>query len=317
MRGELDPGCAALIRAIRASGAPPTHALAPEQARAVMRDRRSFTQRASTAAVQALDMPASMDGLSFAVRIYRPDGAPPDQPLPALVYYHGGGWVMGDCDVFDATLRDLCAQSEAVIVSVDYRLAPEHRFPAPLDDAWAALRWTRQQAATMGIDPSRLAVGGDSAGGNLATVVAMLDRDAGGAPLSLQLLVYPVTDLRCASPSYHEPQDRQLMTAETMHWFIGHYLAEPGQRDDWRASPLLRPDLEGLPPALVMTAGFDPLRDEGRAYADRLSAAGVPTQYLCFERQIHGFFTMTRITSEADLAVSLAATSLRRAWATR
>ena len=160
-------------------------------------------------------------------------------------------------------------------------------------------------------------MGGDSAGGNLATVVAMLDRDAGGAPLSFQLLVYPVTDLRCASPSYHEPQDRQLMTAETMHWFIGHYLAEPGQRDDWRASPLLRPDLQGLPPALVMTAGFDPLRDEGRAYADRLSAAGVPTQYLCFERQIHGFFTMTRITSEADLAVSLAATSLRRAWATR
>lgn len=317
MRGELDPGCAALIRAIRESGAPPTQALEPEQARAVMRDRRSVTQRISTAAVQAHDRHASIEGLSFPVRIYRPDGAAPGQALPALVYNHGGGWVMGDRDVFDATLRDLCALSAAVIVSVDYRLAPEHRFPASLEDAWAALRWTRREAAALGIDPARLAVGGDSAGGNLATVTAMLDHDAGAAPLSFQLLVYPVTDLRCASPSYQEPKDRQLMTAETMHWFIGHYLSDPGQREDWRASPLLRQDLGGLPPALVLTAGFDPLRDEGRAYADRLSAAGVPTQYLCFERQIHGFFTMTRITPEADLAVSLAASALRQAWGMR
>ena len=316
MRGELDPGCAALIRAIRESGAPPTQALSPAQARAVMRDRRAATQLASTARVSAQDWNADIDGLSMPVRVYRPEAAASGVLLPALVYYHGGGWTIGDLDVFDATLRDLCEQAGAVVVSVDYRLGPEHRFPAAVDDAWAALRWTRREARALGIDVARLAVGGDSAGGNLATVTALLDRDAGAPPLSFQLLVYPVTDLRAGSASYQEPKDRQLMTAETMHWFIGHYLADDSQREDWRASPLLHPHLAGLPPAMVITAGFDPLRDEGRAYADRLSAAGVPTQYLCFERQIHGFFTMTRITSEAALAVALSAAALRRAWVT-
>jgi acetyl esterase len=314
MRGILDPGCAAFLRAIRLAGAVPPHALAPAQARALMRERRGATQLSSQALVAAEDRTARAGNVAVPVRVYRPAGIGTETDLPALVYYHGGGWTMGDLEVFDAMLRELCAQSQAAVVSVDYRLAPEHRFPAALDDACAALRWVQDCASDLGIDASRVAVGGDSAGANLATVVAGINVDHARPQLCFQLLIYPVTDVRGQTRSYDEPDDGHLMTAQTMRWFIDNYLDEAARHGDWRVSPLLRTSLSGLPPALVITAGFDPRRDEGRAYADRLSEAAVPTEDLCFERQFHGFFTMTRVSSEASLAISVAALALKRAF---
>lgn len=314
LRGNLDLDCADLIRRIRTSGAPPTELLSPQQAREVMLDRRSTTQLQSRAETSSSDHQVTHDGCTFLVRIYRPLFVAAEKPLPTVLYFHGGGWIMGDLDVYDATLRELCTRSGGMVVSVHYRLAPENTFPAAIDDASAALRWIRRVGSSIGADSRRIAIAGDSAGGNIATVAALLERDAGSEPLAFQLLIYPVTDLLMSSQSYLESSDHQLMTAETMRWFIENYVPNARHRSDWRASPLLCDDLTGLPPTLIVAAGFDPLREEGRRYADRLSLAGVSTRYICFERQIHGFFTMSRITPEASLAVDLAAAALRDAW---
>jgi acetyl esterase len=197
---------------------------------------------------------------------------------------------------------------------VDYRLGPEQRFPAAVDDCVAATRWVRAQADALALDASRLAVGGDSAGGNLAAVVCLVLRE-GGEPLpAFQLLIYPATDMRAVAPSHTSNGQGYLLTRDSIAYYRGHYLAEAAQWTDWRASPLLASDHRGLPPALVLTAGFDPLRDEGLQYANALSAAGVPAQYVCFERQIHGFITMGRLLEEANTAVELCAGALRRVW---
>jgi acetyl esterase len=201
------------------------------------------------------------------------------------------------------------------VIAVDYRMGPEHRFPAAVDDCIAATRWVHAQAAALQIDPRRLAVGGDSAGGNLAAVVAILARDAGDLPIAHQLLIYPATDMRRGHPSHQTNGNGYLLTTETIDYFHDHYIDEPAHDHDWRASPLLHPDLSGLPPALVLTAGFDPLRDEGLAYANRLVAAGNRATYVCFERQIHGFITMGRVIDEAHAAVTLCAGELVRALA--
>ena len=222
---------------------------------------------------------------------------------------------MGDLDTHDVLCRQLAHESGFVVVSVDYRMGPEHRFPAAVDDVLAATRWLQAQADPLGLDASRFAVGGDSAGGNLAAVVALAWRDAGEAlPLKFQLLIYPATDMRMGAPSHTSNGQGYLLTADTIQYFRRQYVA-PEQYADWRASPLLHADLSGLPPALVITAGFDPLRDEGRQYADALSAAGSPAQYVCFERQIHGFITMGRLLDEAHTAISLCALALRRSLA--
>jgi acetyl esterase len=199
------------------------------------------------------------------------------------------------------------------VVSVDYRLGPEHRFPAAIDDAMAATRWVQRVAWALGVDATRIAIGGDSAGGNLAAVVALLLRDAREALPAFQLLIYPATDMRCGAPSHRANGAGYLLTAESIAYYRGHYIVDAAQWIDWRASPLLADDLRGLPPALVLTAGFDPLRDEGRQYADALSAAGNAVQYVCFDRQIHGFITMGRVIDEANTAVDLCAAALRRA----
>jgi acetyl esterase len=199
-----------------------------------------------------------------------------------------------------------------VVLAPHYRLAPEHPFPAAVDDSLAAMRWLRQQAAELGVDPARIAVGGDSAGGNLAAVLCLALRDAGEPAPQAQLLIYPATDMRAVAPSHATNGQGYLLTRDSIAYYRGHYIAEPARWADWRASPLLHPDLSGLPPALVLTAGFDPLRDEGRQYADALSAAGTPCQYLGFERQIHGFITMTRVLDEARTAVALCAAWLRQ-----
>jgi acetyl esterase len=219
---------------------------------------------------------------------------------------------MGDLDTHDVLCRTLAAASGAAVLAVDYRMGPEHRFPAAVDDCMAALRFVQAQASTLDLDPARIAVGGDSAGGNLAAVVCLAQRDAGAPLPAFQLLIYPATDMRAVAASHTVNGQGYLLTADTIAWFRGHYVEDPAQWTDWRASPLLAPDLSGLPPALVLTAGFDPLRDEGLQYANALSAAGNRDQVICFERQIHGFITMGRVIDEAVTAVDLCAAVLRR-----
>ena len=309
----LHPQARALLDLIAERGVPPTHTLSPQEARAVYRDRRGFTQPAPppVASVQSLQAEGPLGPIPL--RLYRPLGTMPDQTLPALVYYHGGGWVIGDLDTHDTLCRELANGSGCAVVSVDYRLAPEHRFPAAVDDAIAAARWVRREAAALKLDAERIAVGGDSAGGNLAAVVAIAARDAGEPPFAWQLLIYPATDQHRTAPSHERNGQGYLLTRDTMDYFTGHYIPDARLYADWRASPLLHPDLSRLPPALVLTAGYDPLRDEGLAYAQKLSEAGTRATHLSFERQIHGFILMGKVLAEANDAVRLCAAALRDA----
>jgi acetyl esterase len=309
----LDPQARALIDLIAEKGVPPTHTLSPADARAFYRERRTFSQPLPRPMAEVRDLSAPGPLGAIPLRLYRPAGVA--SPAPTLVYFHGGGWVIGDLDTHDVLCRQLADEAGCVVVAVDYRMGPEHRFPAAPDDCLAATRWLQAQAAALGLDPARFAVGGDSAGGNLAAVVSLAWRDAGEAgPLKLQLLIYPATDMRAIAPSHTSNGQGYVLTSDTIAYFRGHYL-RPDQHGDWRASPLLHASLAGLAPALVLTAGFDPLRDEGRQYADALSAAGSSAQYVCFERQIHGFITMGRVIDEANLALGLCALALRRALA--
>jgi len=308
----LHPQTRALLQLIELRGGPPMHQLSVADARTGYRERRSVTQPPppDVAAIEELEAEGPLGVIPL--RLYRPIGAATGA-LPVLVYYHGGGWVIGDLDTHDTLCRELANLSGCAIVAVDYRLAPEHRFPAAVDDCSAATRWVHAHAAGLGLDASRLAVGGDSAGGNLAAVVAIDARDRGDLPIAFQLLIYPATDQRCTAPSHAENGQGYLLTRESMEYFGNHYIADHAQFDDWRASPLLHPDLSNLPPALVLTAGFDPLRDEGAAYAERLTAAGNRASYVLFPRQVHGFITMGKVIDEANVAVALCAAELRRA----
>lgn len=309
----LHPHARALLDLIAERGVPPTHTLSPAEARAVYRDRRGFTQPAPPPVASVTDLAADGPHGAIPLRLFRPLGTMADQVLPALVYYHGGGWVIGDLDTHDTLCRELSNHAGCAVVSVDYRLAPEHRFPAAVDDSIAAAHWVHRHAAALHIDPARIAVGGDSAGGNLAAVVAIAARDAGDLPLAWQLLIYPATDQHRSAPSHATNGEGYLLTRDTMAYFTGHYIPDPALYADWRASPLLHPDLSRLPPALVLTAGYDPLRDEGLAYAQRLSEAGNTATHLSFERQIHGFILMGKVLDEANTAVRLCAAGLRAA----
>jgi len=311
----LDPQAQALIDLITERGLPPTHTLTPQEARRIYRERRFFTQPAPPVLAEVRDLQAPGPHGPIPLRLYRPEGLA--APAPVLVYYHGGGWTIGDLDTHDVLCRELAVGAGCVVVAVDYRLGPEHRFPAAVDDVDAATRWVQAQAGELGVDAGRLAIGGDSAGGNMAAVVALLLRDQPGAAPAprLQLLIYPGTDMRAVAPSHTHNGEGYLLTRDSITYFRAHYIDQPALYADWRASPLLHPDLSRLPPALVITAGYDPLRDEGLQYADALSAAGTPTQYLCFERQIHGFITMGRVIDEANTAVMLCTGALRRALA--
>jgi acetyl esterase len=240
---------------------------------------------------------------------------PAEAALPVLVYYHGGGWVIGDLETHDVLCRQLCNLSGYAVMAVDYRLAPEHRFPAAFEDALAATRWVRAQAGALRVDPARLAVGGDIAGGNLAAAVALAARDAGDLPIAFQLLIYPATDQRRGAASHTANGQGYLLTRDTIAWFHDHYLPDPAQDLDWRASPLLHARHDGLPPAFVLTAGYDPLRDEGLQYAQKLTESGVRATLVNFERQIHGFIPMGRVIDEAGAAVQLCASQLKHALA--
>ena len=307
----LHPQARALLDLMEARGVPPTHTLPVHEARRFYRERRAITQPAPSEVGEVRELEAAGPQGAIALRLYRPLGAGA-APLPALVYFHGGGWVIGDLETHDTLCRELANGSGCVVVAVDYRMGPEHRFPAAVDDCIAATRWVHANAARLRIDAQRLAVGGDSAGGNLAAVVALAVRDAGDLPLRFQLLIYPATDQRRGAPSHTRNGDGYLLTRETMNYFHDHYIDDAAHDLDWRASPLLHTDLSRLPPTLVVTAGFDPLRDEGIAYAHALTQAGNRAALVSFERQIHGFITMGRVIDEANVAVELCAAQLGR-----
>jgi acetyl esterase len=247
------------------------------------------------------------------VRVYTPEGR---APFPVLVYFHGGGWVIGNLETHDGLCRHLANAAHCVVVSVDYRLAPEHPFPAPGEDAYAATRWVAGNAAALGGDAKRIAVGGDSAGGNLSAVVSLMARDRGGPPIVFQLLVYPATDLPSANMSYRENAEGYFLTAKSMHWFFAHYCGANPDASDPYLCPLRAKNLGGLPPALVVTAEFDPLRDEGEAYAARLREAGVRTKLTRYPGMIHGFFGMGPLLTQARAATREAADALRSAFGT-
>jgi acetyl esterase len=258
---------------------------------------------------------ASADGPAGAipVRVYRPAGAG-TAPLPILVWYHGGGWVIGDLDTADTTCRKLANRSGALVVSVDYRLAPEHPAPVPAEDCWAALCWVAGVATELGGDPARLAVGGDSAGGNLSALLAVRARDNGGPALRYQLLVYPATDLTMSYPSHAENGDGYMLTNDATAWFLGHYLGPDDDPKHPSLSPHHTDDLSGVAPAFIITAEFDPLRDEGEAYAARLLDSGVAVDLRRYDGMIHGFFQMGGVTPVADSALSDAASRVRAAF---
>jgi len=312
---SLHPQARALIDFMEQSGVPPVYTLSPTDARRVYRERRAFTQPAPPEVGDVRDLAIDGPGGPLKLRVYRPLGSSPQTMLPGLVYFHGGGWTIGDLDTHDTLCREITNGSECSLVSVDYRLGPEHRFPAAFHDCLAATSWVSRHAVELGLDGARLSVGGDSAGGNLAAVIALAARDAGDLPLTFQLLIYPATDMRRAWPSYETNGQGYLLTRDSIKYYHDAYIDDPVHDLDWRASPLLHPNHADLPPALVLTAGFDPLRDEGQAYAEKLSAAGTKTSYICFERQIHGFLTMGKVFDEANTAVAVCAGVLRRALA--
>ena len=311
----IHPQTQALLTLMIERGVPPTHTLSPADARAFYRERRFYTQPEPPAVASSRDLQATGPQGTIPLRLIRPAGSDESGVLPVLVYYHGGGWVIGDLDTHDTLCRQLANAAGCAVVAVDYRMGPEHRYPAAVIDAVAATHWVRAHAAELRVDASRLAVGGDSAGGNLAAVVALSARESGDLPIVFQLLIYPATDQHRAFPSHASNGKGYMLETETMDYFSGHYIADKAQYNDWRASPLLHADLSKLPPALVLTAGFDPLRDEGAAYAEKLTAAGSRASYVCFERQIHGFITMGKVIDEANAAVALCAAELKRALA--
>jgi acetyl esterase len=308
----LDPAAAGLLEQMEAAGMPPLNELSPPDARAAAAGFAELGgpgDEVTSAEDRTVPGPAG----PIPVRIYTPKGG--SAPRPALVYIHGGGWVLGDLEMVDAICRSVANRADCVVVSVDYRMAPEHKFPAPLDDCYAAVTWVAEHAAEIGVDPDRLAVGGDSAGGNLSAAVALRARDEGGPALRLQLLVYPVTDHSFDTVSYKDNGEGYLLTKDMMVWFWDHYLAKANDGDNPLASPLRAKDLSGLPPAQVFTAEFDPLRDEGEAFAARLAAAGVPVSHTRYDGQIHGFWTMLAVMPAAGTAADEASAALRKAFA--
>lgn len=305
-----DPIATAFLQQLEEAGMPPLNEMSPEDARLAA---EGFIELAGPPEdVDAVDdrtVPGTTGEVP--VRIYTPAGAG-DGPLPCLVYLHGGGWVLGDLESVDSICRIVANRSGCKVVSVDYPLAPEFKFPAPLNDCYAVTEWVAANAASIGVDPDRLAIGGDSAGGNLSAAVALRARDEDGPALRMQVLVYPVTDHYFGTASYDENADGYLLTQDMMRWFWDHYLVDESQGEDPLASPLRASDLSGLPPAYVITAEFDPLRDEGEAFAARLAADGVTVTHKRYDGHIHAFWQMpgvfpTAATAAEDVAAALKA----------
>jgi acetyl esterase len=306
----LDPNVKTMLDQLASIGAPPLHTLSVAQARASM-DAMATMMGAGEDVERVTDGTIVAGGVELPIRTYRPAGIG-DGPAPTLVFYHGGGFVLGGLASHDRDCRALANRGQCQVIAVDYRLAPEHPFPAAVDDAVAALEHIVANAAELGVDPQHLAVGGDSAGGNLAAVAAIHARDAGIA-LRLQLLIYPaVAGDEGEYPSRVENATGYMLDAESIAWFVQAYFPD-GTHRDWRAAPMMAARLDGVAPALVITAEFDPLRDEGEAYAAQLEAAGVPAKATRYEGLIHGFFGLGPIVPAANAAVDEAGAALREA----
>jgi acetyl esterase len=313
----LAPEAKAVLDWIASAGTPPYDTLPPPEARRQYREARKALTPPPPDVASVQDRPAPGPHGPIPVRCYRPLGSAPDDRLPVLVYFHGGGWTIGDLETHDWVCRSLANETPCAVVAVDYRLGPEDKFPAAVDDARAATRWVAASADELRVDPSRVAVGGDSAGGNLAAVVALTARDEGGPALAFQLLIYPGTQIEADFPSLRELGEGHLLTNRLMTWFRSCYVRGPEDCSDWRTSPLLARDHSRLPPALVITGEYDPLRDEGKAYADRLQASGVGTAYSCYPGMIHGFVTMARVIPAAHAAIAESARALAAAFQVR
>jgi acetyl esterase len=299
----LDPDAAFVYKAFQEAGRPAYETLSPTEAREYYRQARFVTnpEPPLLTSVEPLAIEARHELIP--ARIYRPRVPRLSNGLaPCLVFFHGGGWVMGDLDTHDVVCRKLADEGQLTVISVDYRRAPEYKFPAAVDDAVAATAWIADRAKELGIDAKHLSVGGDSAGGNLAAVVAIAARDGGGPTISGQVLIYPATDFAMTHPSHREPETSILLTHSVIRWFADQYLNGKDDIDDWRASPARVKTAAGLPPAYVLTAGADPLRDEGEEYARKLEQAGVAVTYRTFPGQFHGFFTMGKLLNQANVA---------------
>lgn len=314
----LHPQIQQALQAMADAKLPAIDSLSPDRAREVF-DAMAKARGGTPAPIaRAEDRFVPGPAVDIPVRLYWPNagGSNADGPVPAVLYFHGGGHVLGNLDTHDVIARNLCGGAGALVLSVDYRMGPEHRFPAAVDDAWAAYRWLLEAAPRLGADPTRIAVCGDSAGGNLAAVVAIRARDQGDTAIRLQALVYPVTDYGLTGDSYEKYANGYgVLTRGAMEWFRNYYLDSAADADDWRASPLKTPSLGGLAPALIVTAECDVLCDDGARYAEALREAGSVVEYKEFPGMIHGFFGMAPVIDDAVAAQRYVAEALKRALA--
>src|SRR4051812_19851090 len=291
----LDPNIEALLEEMRAQGAKPFEELSVPDARLAARafaDLQGPPEEVASIEHHFIPGPTA----DLPVRIYTPEG---DGPFPALVYLHGSGWVVLNIEICDTTMRALANSTGCVVVAVNYQKAPEHPFPIPFEDAWAGLLWTVEHADELDVDNARIAVIGDSAGGNLAAAVAVRAREEHGPKIAFQGLIYPAVEHGWDTASAHENAEGYLLQRESMHWFWDHYIPDKSVVDDWRVSPLKAADHSGLPPAFIATAEFDPLRDDGRHYHAKLHDAGVPVTYVEYDGMIHGFYWMQGVCDAA------------------
>lgn len=304
----LDEQARALLDRMEHEGILPLCRLTPVEARRVSRERAKKLEGSpeTVALVESMTVPGPAGQIP--IRLYVPSEK---EQLPILVYFHGGGWVVGSLDNVDCLCRSLANLATCMVASVDYRLAPEHKFPAAVEDSYGATKWVADNAADLGGDPRRIAVGGDSAGGNLAAAVSLMARDRGGPDIAFQLLIYPITNQKFDTDSYKENGEGYMLTKEDMEWFRNHYLRDQHDEENPYASPLLANSLSSLPPAFVITAEFDPLRDEGEAYAARLKEFDVPVRVNRYSGTIHGFMTIAELKQRGQ-AVGDAATELFR-----
>jgi acetyl esterase len=307
----LDPDAEILLEMIRAANRPAFETVGAAEARQLFNAGRKVLGPEPMPVAETRDLAIPGPGGPIPARLHRPAAT---GTLPVLVFFHGGGWVVGDIESHDTGCRHLANRAECAVISVDYRLAPEHKFPAAVEDCFAATAWVAGNAAALGVDAGRLAVGGDSAGGNLAAVVSLLARDHGAPRIGYQVLIYPATDAAMRHDSIARFAEGYVLTRATMRWFYEQYLRTPDDAADWQASPLAAADLSGLPPAFVLTAGYDPLCDEGDAYAARLAAAGVAVMHRRFPGQVHGFLLNGKIIRAAETALDETAAALRAAW---
>jgi len=307
----LDPQAKALIDAIEKSGTPPLDTYPPLQAR-ILYDQASELVKGELTEVHAIEK-ISIPGpeLEIPTLLYRPNA---ESELPILVYFHGGGYVIGSLASHDCVCRAICKEAQCIVISVDYRLAPEHKYPAAIDDAWAATQWVAANAKSVGGDENRIAIGGDSAGGNLAAVVCLRAKTASAPPLLFQLLIYPATEMNCIFPSHEEFGKGYRLTNDLIDWFYTHYFSPQDDLGHWQASPLNADNHCDLPPAFVLSAGFDPLQDENTAYVGKLKKAGVVVKHSHYETMMHGFITMPGVLDKAKAAISECAKELAQAF---